>query len=585
MKKTKRFTAILLAAVLLGGCGQEGIQPESKTDELSAGRTDESANEAKEPEYIDGFEVAEYEKFNSYASENGLGDTLIYIEGKVLNQTKLGDDSEFPELGLVVEQKDGNRWCVSVISDSEIEGITDENVKIFGTYLGFSDVMNLPGLAVVVEDENLMDKARIEVEENGNWVEVWNFYTDYAKAEIDKLNNADDIPKTANEGMYLDEQPDTGENILKLVSITSEKTKDGDIVVFVTNNNEYSIPDLELQSVFYKDGKIVDTDKDGHDVLVPHNTVVSKMDAPKSYDDYEITATVSWEYGSTYRNWIYNIETSSNIGDDNIIIQFENLGDIDIDELEYIVVFYKGNDIVGTSWAKDIRDVKSGSTVVENVSTYGINFDGYEIYINQAHTFFESNGETIKDTIPENIGKRIDISGESNANTEKEQSDNVPEEKQPENHKESESTNAITTGQRNAIKSAKDYLFMMAFSHDGLIEQLKYEKYSDEDATYAADNCGADWNEQALKSAKNYLSMMAFSYTGLIQQLEYEQFTKEQAKYGADNCGADWNEQAAKSAENYLSMMSFSKDELIEQLEYEGFTHEQAVYGAEQNGY
>ena len=159
------------------------------------------------------------------------------------------------------------------------------------------------------------------------------------------------------------------------------------------------------------------------------------------------------------------------------------------------------------------------------------------------------------------------------------------EEQQTEESKESESMSAITTGQRNALKSAKDYLSFTAFSYEGLIDQLEYEKYSHEDAVYAADNCGADWNEQALKSAKGYLSMTAFSYSGLIEQLEYEKFTKEQATYGADNCGADWNEQAAKSAENYLSMMSFSKDGLIEQLKYEGFTHEQAVYGAEQNGY
>lgn len=362
MKKTKQFTAILLAAFLLGGCGSQDIQSEYKADEVSTERTEGSANEpeTKEPEYIDGFEIAEYEKFNSYASENGLGDTLVYIEGKVLNQTKLGDDAEFPELVLVVEQKDGNRWCVSVISDSEIEGITDNNVKIFGTYLGFSDVMNLPGLAVVVGDENLMDKARIEVEENGNWVEAWNFYNDYAKAEIDKLNNPEDS--------------------------SSEESE---------------------------------------------------------------------------------------------------------------------------------------------------------------------NKEEVKE----------------------------------ENHEESEADNTPTIGQRNALKSAKDYLSFTAFSHEGLIDQLEYEKYSHEDAVYAADNCGADWNEQALKSSKDYLSMTAFSYSGLIEQLEYEKFTKEQAAYGADNCGVDWNEQAAKSAKNYLNIMSFSKDSLIEQLEFEGFTHEQAVYGVEQNGY
>ena len=71
----------------------------------------------------------------------------------------------------------------------------------------------------------------------------------------------------------------------------------------------------------------------------------------------------------------------------------------------------------------------------------------------------------------------------------------------------------------------------------------------------------------------------------MIEQLEYEKFSHEDAVYAADNCGADWNEQAAEKAKAYLDMMSFSRDGLIEQLEYDGFTNEQAVYGAEQNGY
>lgn len=80
----------------------------------------------------------------------------------------------------------------------------------------------------------------------------------------------------------------------------------------------------------------------------------------------------------------------------------------------------------------------------------------------------------------------------------------------------------------------------------------------------------------------SYLNAMAFSYSGLIEQLEYEGYSTEEATYAVDNCGADWKEQAAKKAEEYLKSMSFSKSGLIEQLEYEGFTHEQAVYGADQ---
>lgn len=161
--------------------------------------------------------------------------------------------------------------------------------------------------------------------------------------------------------------------------------------------------------------------------------------------------------------------------------------------------------------------------------------------------------------------------------------------KQPEDPTEPGSTavptEAITKGQKNALAQAHSYLDFSAFSYIGLIDQLEYEGYTREEATYAADNCGANWMEQALKNAESYLSFSAFSYSGLIDQLEYEGYTKEECTYAADNCGADWMEQAVKCAESYLSFSSFSRSKLIDQLEYEGFTHEQAVYGAEQNGY
>ena len=86
----------------------------------------------------------------------------------------------------------------------------------------------------------------------------------------------------------------------------------------------------------------------------------------------------------------------------------------------------------------------------------------------------------------------------------------------------------------------------------------------------------------ALETAKNYLSLMAFSYSSLVSQLEYEGYTTAEAEYAADHCGADWNQQAVKKANEYLNYMSFSKSGLIDQLEYEGFTHSQAVYGVEQ---
>lgn len=146
------------------------------------------------------------------------------------------------------------------------------------------------------------------------------------------------------------------------------------------------------------------------------------------------------------------------------------------------------------------------------------------------------------------------------------------------------STPSITASQKNAVEMAKSYLNYSAFSFEGLISQLEYEKFSRADATYGADHCGANWNQQAVKSAKEYLNYSAFSYQGLVDQLVYEKFTTSQAKYGADQCGADWNAQAVKAAKEYLEYSSFSRDGLIAQLEYEGFTHAQAVHGVEANG-
>lgn len=94
--------------------------------------------------------------------------------------------------------------------------------------------------------------------------------------------------------------------------------------------------------------------------------------------------------------------------------------------------------------------------------------------------------------------------------------------------------NSATIGEKNALRSALDYLDFSAFSRDGLIRQLEYEGYSNSEAVYAVDNCNADWNEQAYLSAMEYLEYSSFSKQGLIDQLEYEGFTSEQAQYGAD---------------------------------------------------
>jgi hypothetical protein len=96
---------------------------------------------------------------------------------------------------------------------------------------------------------------------------------------------------------------------------------------------------------------------------------------------------------------------------------------------------------------------------------------------------------------------------------------------------------AATPGQNNALRSAKQYLQVSAFSRSGLIHQLKFEGYTTAQAQYGTAHATTNWSAQAVKSAKQYLQTSPFSRSGLIHQLEFEGFTLAQATYGVRRAG------------------------------------------------
>jgi uncharacterized protein YodC (DUF2158 family) len=159
----------------------------------------------------------------------------------------------------------------------------------------------------------------------------------------------------------------------------------------------------------------------------------------------------------------------------------------------------------------------------------------------------------------------------------------------------------LSSGQENAVGSAKAYISTSGFSRSGLIEQLEFEGYSTKNAAFAVDHLNVDWNEQAARSAENYLSMSGFSRSGLVEQLMFEGYTRPQAEYGAGkalgggNGGANsggagaragsgptsGQENALRTAENYISMSGFSRSGLIEQLEFEGHSTSDATFAVD----
>jgi len=84
-------------------------------------------------------------------------------------------------------------------------------------------------------------------------------------------------------------------------------------------------------------------------------------------------------------------------------------------------------------------------------------------------------------------------------------------------------TPALTQQQGSAVAAANQYLSTMAFSQQGLIDQLDSPYgggYSANDATVAVDSLTVDWNAEAVQAAKEYLQTQPFSCSDLIQQLD-----------------------------------------------------------------
>ena len=96
------------------------------------------------------------------------------------------------------------------------------------------------------------------------------------------------------------------------------------------------------------------------------------------------------------------------------------------------------------------------------------------------------------------------------------------------------SSSGDTESQQKALDRAKEYLSNLPLSHDGMVTQLEFDGYSNADATYAADNCGANWNEQAARMANQLLTTGSYTRATMIEELKSNGFTDDQAAYGAD---------------------------------------------------
>ena len=130
-----------------------------ETDKILSTNVDDAVIDS----FVEGFESAEYDKFNSPASENGLGGTCIYIRG-TLEKTELLEASGTQSiLGYVVDE-DGNTWLIQmhtvpVVSETYFDEAKGKEVVCTAVYEGYLGKKELP--YVILDELLILDDGSI----------------------------------------------------------------------------------------------------------------------------------------------------------------------------------------------------------------------------------------------------------------------------------------------------------------------------------------------------------------------------------------------------------------------------------------
>ena len=133
-----------------------------------------------------------------------------------------------------------------------------------------------------------------------------------------------------------------------------------------------------------------------------------------------------------------------------------------------------------------------------------------------------------------------------------------------------------------ALEFVQSYLQMWAYSSAELTKMLLEEGFSEAEAQYAIDNCGADWAQINIALAQGMLQQFPTTCrNALIEGLmDYNSLSKTEAAAAADTI--DWNEQALAAAYAMLNdeeAFGYSPDLLYSWLHHEyGFEEAQAQY-------
>lgn len=103
-------------------------------------------------EFTKGFELADFSKYNSPASENGLGETPVYINCTITEVEVMDVENSIAKAIVGYATDDGkNQWIIllnGTIFDNEstFKNIIGQPLILCGIYQGYSNVKNMPNI-------------------------------------------------------------------------------------------------------------------------------------------------------------------------------------------------------------------------------------------------------------------------------------------------------------------------------------------------------------------------------------------------------------------------------------------------------
>jgi hypothetical protein len=190
------------------------------------------------------------------------------------------------------------------------------------------------------------------------------------------------------------------DDILSNVSYMADTTDGDQLVLVLQNNNNVSIPYMEVDLVFYaQDGSMITSTSNYAYSFLPGAYVALNFYLP--YDDdynlipyasYDILCNPTMDPSYLYNNAPEKVDIQSNTGTDGVVAMVTNTSSATMNSIELACVFFRGDDIVGYTW-NSANDLASGaSTSLQFYYPYDmdyndVQFDSYTIFVNSALSY------------------------------------------------------------------------------------------------------------------------------------------------------------------------------------------------------